>query len=322
MPKQARAHPPDRPVKLLLQVVAGDQQAWHRFVELYAGFIYSLAWRYARNDVDIASELFLVVLEGLRRPDAAGRMFYRLRRYLQSMERYGGLSRFVTWLALVARNLFRDWFREQGSRRVMPKEVEGLDRVDQELFRLVFWDGCTEREALEHLRSSFRPGLSEEEFEKHLQHVYTRLSDRNFWTIYQELLRRVPARGLGTSDPWSESRPLDLADPRAESRPDLACELLEEQTLASEVGWALRRAVLSLPFNTRNVVLLLWVHGVTGEECARILGFKNRQRVYDEMARARRLIRSYLRRLGIEKDKIHRAARFLDGWLENMEENN
>lgn len=313
-PKPNRA--PDRPVKLLTRIVSGDPKAWQRFVELFAGFIYALAWRYARRDIDVASELFLVVLEGLRREDAEGRAYYRLRRYLDSLERYGGRSRFITWLALVAKNLFRDWFREHGGRKVLPKEIEGLDHVDQELFRLVFWEGSNENEAFEKLRSSGQAGLTREEFERHLRHVYSRLSDRNFWRIYQDLLRRVPALGLGSSSRTGEGHPLDIPDPRSETRPDLACELLEDRIAASEVGCALRQAVEVLPPTTRNVVLLLLVQGLSGDECCRVMGFRKRQRVYDEMANARKKIRSFLDRRGIDETKARQATDFLDGWLE------
>jgi RNA polymerase sigma factor (sigma-70 family) len=317
--KTNKPRTPNRPIRLITRVVSGDEKAWQQFIEAYAGFIYSLAWRYARQDVDVASDLFLFVLEGLRRTDTDGLAFYRLRRYLDSLSRYGGRSRFVTWLALVSKNLFRDWFREQGGRRILPKEIEGLDAIDKELFRLLFWEGNTEREAIERIRCSLSSSLTEAEFEHHIQHVYQRMTKRNFWTIYQELLRRSPALGIGSSSPSGHGRPLDVADLRLESRPDRLLELLEGKSLAAEVSTQLREAVLSLPKVAQNVVLLLCVQGVTGEECAKIMGFSKRQRVYDEMAKAKRKIKLALKKAGIDHERAMEATSFLSNSSEENE---
>ena len=48
--------------------------------------------------IDLAAELVLVALEGMKKPDAEGREFYRLRKYLDSLKRFGSRSRFITWL--------------------------------------------------------------------------------------------------------------------------------------------------------------------------------------------------------------------------------
>ncbi|NMB77450.1 MAG: sigma-70 family RNA polymerase sigma factor [Myxococcales bacterium] len=300
----------DRPIALIEQVIRGDEAAWHTLVESYLGFLYALAWRYARDDEDVAEELVLSVLEGLRRPDAEGRSFYRLRRYLESLARIGARSRFVTWLALVAKNLFCDWFREQGGRKVLPKEIEMLDALDREIFRAVFWEGGTERDAWERLRAR-RPDLSPEEFERHLLHVYRHLSQRNFWCVYQDLLRRAPARVLGDGGP-GEGRPLDV--PGAE-RPDQVLERSEVEAAARRVAEVLERAIATLPPVTRQVVRFAWRQGLSGEAIARAMGFRNRQRVYDELARARRRIRAYLRRAGVDLDEARQVqADIADAW--------
>lgn len=300
----------DRPIALIEKVIRGDECAWQMLIESYLGFLYALAWRYARDDEDVAEELVLSVLEGLRRPDAEGRPFYRLRRYLESLEQFGARSRFVTWLALVAKNLFCDWYREQGGRRVLPKEIEGLDALDREIFYAVFWDGGTERDAWERLRTR-RPDLSSGEFERHLLHVYRQLSQRNFWSVYQDLLRRAPARSLGETG-VGEGRPLDV--PGAE-RPDQVLERSEVEAGARRVAQVLERAIATLPPVTRQVVRLAWRQGLSGEAIARAMGFRNRQRVYDELARARRRIRTFLRRAGVNLDEARQIQSIIaDAW--------
>ena len=303
---------------LIRRVIAGDQAAWEEFVNAYCGFLYSLAWRYARGDVDLAAELVLVALEGLKKPDAEGREFYRLRKYLDSLERFGGRSRFVTWLALVTRNLFRDWFRDQEGRRVLPKEIEGLDPVDQEIFKSVFWEGLSESEAFETLVSKkkihdFR------EFQRRLEAIYDKLKERNLLGIYQDLLRRMPSLPLDSPVSPGSMRYIQVADSRPQARPDRALEIAEDQAVAERVGQALSEAILALPAVSRQVLLLHAVQQMSGEEVRRIMGFKKRQRVYDELAKARKKIGGFLSKRGIDANQARRSIGWLDGLLKKDE---
>jgi len=301
-------------VGLIRRVIAGEQAAWEKFVNDYCGFLYSLAWRYARGDVDQAAELVLVALEGLKKPDAEGREFYRLRKYLDSLERFGGRSRFVTWLALVTRNLFRDWFRDQEGRRVLPKEIEGLDLEDQEIFRLVFWEGLSESEASETLLSR-KKIHSFGEFQRRLEVIYNKLKERNLLVICQDLLRRVPSLPLDSPVSPERLRYIQVADSRPEARPDRALEMAEDQAIAAKVGQVLSDAIMALPAATRQVLLLHSIQQLSGEEVRRIMGFKKRQRVYDELAKAKKRIGDFLSKRGIDAKKARRSIGWLDGLL-------
>jgi RNA polymerase sigma factor (sigma-70 family) len=314
-PRRSHKGSEDRPVGLILRVIAGDQDAWEEFVNRYCGFLYSLAWRYARGDVDLASELVLVALEGLRKPDAEGREFYRLRKYMDSMERFGARSRFVTWLALVTRNLFRDWFRDREGRRVLPREIEGLDPFDQEIFRLVFWEGLSESEAFGTL-SGQKKALVFEEFQSRLERIYTKLSEKNLLTIYQDLLRRLPSLPLGSSVISGGLRPVQVADARPEARPDRALEQSEDRAVAREVQRALADAISVLPRVPRQVLLLHAIQQLSGEEVRRIMGFRKRQRVYDELAKAKKRIGRILEKQGVDGEMVRRSIGYLDGLLE------
>ena len=311
-PGKSRKGQKDRPVGLIRRVVAGEQAAWEEFVNAYCGFLYSLAWRYARGDVDLAAELVLVALEGLKKPDADGRDFYRLRKYLDSLQRFGGRSRFITWLALVTRNLFRDWFRDQEGRRVLPKEIEGLDLVDQEIFKLVFWEGFSESEASEMVLSA-KKIQNYEEFQQRMDVVYDKLKERNLLSIYQDLLRRLPALPLDTPMSPGGQRSIQVADSRTDARPDRALQKAEDRATALEVEKALSEAISALPTVTRQVLLLHAIQQLSGEEVRRIMGFKKRQRVYDELAKAKRKIGAFLGRQGIDAKKVRRSIGWLDG---------
>jgi len=301
---------PDRPVRLLQQVVSGDIAAWHRFVELSAGFLYSVAWRYARGDPDRAADLVVVALEGLRKPDAEGRPFYRLRRYLESLERFGRRSRFITWLALVVKNLFRDWFREQEGRRWLPKEIGQLDLKAQALFRALLWEGLDEVDAMQRLRSRW-PDLDEEACSDLLLQIFQVLSSQKLWTLYQDLLRRQPALPVdGTGGSRGVAVQIAARDPRW--RPDRALEIKLLAARAARIGQALALAVQSLPSVQQQVVQLLALRGLSGEEVRRLMGFTKRQKVYDEMAKARRQLGAALIEAGVSPDEIGEVTGFVD----------
>ncbi|MBW1809148.1 MAG: sigma-70 family RNA polymerase sigma factor [Deltaproteobacteria bacterium] len=309
-----RSYPEDRPVRLLTKVVNGDLQAWKKFVRDYCGFLYALAWRYARNDIDQASELVLVALEGLRKPGADGQDFYRLRKYLDSLEQYGGRSRFVTWLALVVKNLFRDWFRENEGRRLLPKEIKDLSELGRDIYKLVFWDGLSESEAFETLRSS-KAALSLDEFDKQLAEIFDRLSEKNMQTIYTDLIRRVPPLSVDRRVIGGNERTIELADLQPWSRPDLALEVAQQQALSKQVGEKLVAAVESLPAQTRSILMMYAVQGMSGAEIQKVMGFQKRQRVYDELSKARRRIRVILEKAGVGISEASQVVGWLDDFL-------
>jgi RNA polymerase sigma factor (sigma-70 family) len=308
----------ERPIELLEKVVADDESAWETFVETYCRFLYSLAWRYARGDVDVASELVLVALEGLRKPDSDGQSFYRIRKYLQSMKKYSGRSRFTSWLALVAKNLFRDWFREHQGRRLLPKEIDQLDNISQDIFRQLFWEGFSEAEAYEWLKSR-HPDLATADFDRRVIEIYQKLSQRNLWTIYQDLLRRLPPFSLNMPTAKKSSYLTEIADSNPFSRPDIWLQLSEERKIWQEVEYYLKQAIEELPSVTRNVVMMYIFRGMSGEEIQKVMGFRKRQRVYDEMVKAKRRIGRYLTQKGISADDFKRISGWFDLFLKKSD---
>jgi RNA polymerase sigma factor (sigma-70 family) len=300
---------PARPVALLRRVVAGETTAWHRFVEGYLGFLYSLAWRYARGEAELADDLVLAALEGLRRPDAAGRPFYRLRRYLGSIAEFGRRGRFTSWLALVVKNLFRDWFREREGRRWLPKTIASLDPAAQQLFRDLLWEGLSEAEAVARLRSG-QPQLDGPAAERLLDQVRTALDEHQLRRLYAELLRRRPALPIDEVPAPGDAR-WEPLDPHPGSRPDGALELARRLRRADAVATALAESIAALPDAGRRVVELLALQGLSGETVCRVLGFRRRQRVYDEMAKARRRLRRALEARGVAAAEVRELTGLL-----------
>jgi hypothetical protein len=215
----------------------------------------------------------------------------------------------------VTRNLFRDWFRDREGRRVLPKEIGGLDPLDQDIFKLVFWEGLSESEAFGTL-SGQRQALGFEDFQSRLERIYAKLSEKNLLTIYQDLLRRMPSLPLGSKAVAGGMRPVQVADAHPEARPDRALEQSEDRAVAQEVQQALSDAIAALPRTTRQVLLLHALRQLSGEEVRRIMGFRKRQRVYDELAKAKKRIGSLLEKKGVDEDMVRRSIGYLDGLLE------
>lgn len=291
--KTGRNHP-DRPILLIKRVVDGEQRAWHQFIERYLGFIYTIARHYGRGDRDLVGELVLAAIEGLRRPSADGVDFARLRRYLESQARYGRRGRFTSWLALVLRNIFRDWFRSQHGRRKLPREIAKLGELERQVYAGIAWQGLSERQLL-HTLAGRHPRLDQQRLEQAIERVTRALGRHGLERIWSELLVRRPM----LLQPGGETRVIDeLADPDPASRPDELLQRKQEQQRLQRLADCLADGVRSLPEVARTVLLMQLAQRMSGEQIRRAMGFRKRQRVYDELARARRLLERHLRREG------------------------
>lgn len=303
----------ERPTELIKQVIAGSLDAWQAFIQIYSGFIYSLAWRYARGDVDTASELVLVALEGLRKPDRQGREFHRLQKYLESLEVVGGQGRFINWLALVVKNIFRDWYRSSQGRRTMPRKIRGLDSIGQEIYKLAFWQGLSESEIISKLQCE--RGLEQRQVESSLNRVMKVLKDKKLIFIYRDFMRITPMNGLGSKSFQTDGRLREVIDPRPQVRPDLVMEIIEDRAMAEWIGNLLKQAIESLDDCTRKVLMLHSIRGLSGEVVAKILGLDKRQRVYDELAKAKRKIRVYMEKAGVDREQVQLVIGHVGGWI-------
>jgi len=245
----------ENPVTLLQRVVQGDKLAWQDFILNYYGIIQAMARHFAGGDQDLADELTVYALEGLQKTGTDGTAFARLQHYLNSLQKFGGRSRFVTWLALVAKNLFRDWFRQKSGRQSKTISTKRVSRHQTEL-----------------------------EIQK--------------------------------------AAPLDaerLMDSNVRAQPQQALELKEKAALSEGLGRALRQALEKLPEKCRQVLLLYYLQGLSGQEIRRIMWFAKNQQVYDELARARRFLKKEITSKGFTSEAISQALEFLrDFYSENI----
>jgi RNA polymerase sigma factor (sigma-70 family) len=235
--------------------------AWDLLVEECSDLILGVIARYTR-DSDRRMDAYLYVLEQLKAQD-----FRRLRHYGEGV----GFRpcTFATWLKLVVRNLYFDWFRHEHGRKSLPKEIQKMGRIEQRAFKLLYWEGYSAQEAFEVLRgenSSLRFG----EFVQKLARVEERLSPINRAKIRRDFDR---AR-----------RPLSLDDdkegPPLEARAEVRTPTPEDETAVAERGQALWNLIAELPAEDRLLVRLRFFEGLTAKQIAAATGMLEPPEIY------------------------------------------
>lgn len=305
---------------LVERVVTGDEQAWSIFVKQFSNLLFSLLWRYANGDQDRCSDLYLYVIEGLKKSNERGESFYRFRRYLQSIERYHGRGRLTTWLGRVAQNLVSDYFREREGRRTLPRAVQRLELASQKIFKLLFWDCLSERETFENMRCE-NPSLSRAEFDKSVRELNRLLKKSNRWSLYSEVIRRTPALPLhpGASDRPERASRVQVADPRPAAQPSAAVIENEQMETARSMGKALRELIAEMDETSRLVLVCRFRHGMTAKQIAKLVKQPDQKRIYSDIDRIVGQLKQALGKAGFEWETVCGGICAIDGLLDEFD---
>jgi RNA polymerase sigma factor (sigma-70 family) len=306
---------------LVEQVVSGDEQAWSTFVHQFSNLLFSLLWRYANGDQDRCSDLYLYVIEGLKKSNERGESFYRFRRYLQSIKRYHGRGRLTTWLGRVTQNLVSDYFREREGRRTLPRAIQRLDLSAQKMFKLLYWDCLSERETFETMRSE-NPRLGRAEFDDNLYEINRLLKKSNRWSLYSEVIRRTPALPLlpGPADRPDRQAQVQVADPHPDTQPSVAVIEGEQQATARSMGRALRALIAEMDESSRLVLLCRFRHGMTAKEIAKVVKQTDQKRIYTDIDKIVGHLKHSLGQAGFEWDAVCGGIGAIDGLLDEFDQ--
>ncbi|RLB54639.1 MAG: hypothetical protein DRI34_11780 [Deltaproteobacteria bacterium] len=318
MPRQVPAEDDPSQRRLVSRLAAGDEDAWREFLERYSNLIFSLLWRYARHDRDLCTDLYTYVLQALRQTGADGRSCQRFHRYLQSLERLGGRGRFTTWLGRVTQNLVSDYFRARDGRRTEPREIERMEPEGRELFRLLYWEGLSEREAF-HTLASRHAQLSEERFYSLLLEINSRLSRCNRWALYSEVLRRSPAVPLHPLPPGSERPAVQVAESRPDADPDHTVTGEQQRRRARQAMQALLLMLQQLEARDRLLLIGRYRRGLTARQLGRLAGLEPRQ-VYSQLDRLKERLREELQQRGFSWEDLSEGMEGAEGMLELLGE--
>lgn len=242
------------------------RSAWDALVEGYSGLILGVLARYTR-DPDQRMDAYLYVLEELQAQD-----FRRLRHFGHSPSAHP--CSFETWLKLVVRNLYFDWFRHLHGRKSLPKEIQKLPALDQRVFKLVHWEGYSAQEAFEVLRGQ-ENGLAFATFIQKLAHVEQLLSPINRAKIRRDIER---ARGPISLDAEDTGPPIEA---KAESK----VRTPEDEALLQERRKALWKLVEVLAAEDRLILRLRFFEGLTAKQIARAIGAPEPMAIYRRIER-------------------------------------
>jgi len=307
--------------KLVERVVDGDPDAWQEFVKRFSNLLFSLLWRYANDSQDVCADLYLYVIEGLHQTSEAGETFYRLRRYLASVDQYQGKGRLTTWLGRVTQNLVSDHFREQEGRKTLPRAIQRLELNSQITFKLLYWDCLSEREAYETLRSKTGQ-LDRDEFDRMVVEINTSLKSCNRWSIYSEVIRKTPALPLhpDASSRSEGTTEVQVADPAPEASPKASASLREQKGTAQAMGRTLRRVISELPDDLRLLLVSRFKHGMTAGKIAKLLRRKDEKVVYTELERLKNHIKQQLKESGYTWESIVDGLDAIDGLMDEFDQ--
>ncbi len=274
--ENSKSSPTDQPDRELLDILRRDPAAgWPAFLDRYSaqmlGWLHDLGFQ-----GDDAMDSFVYVCEKLAANEC---------RRLRQIKRLGDRGEIVPWLRQVVRNQAVSWTWTRTGRPRLPRPIDALGDLDQQVFRLHFWEG--HRSAEVHARL-LMCGLQVSLIEVYtaLETVYRVLGDGRRWRLASALeRRRAPLSldqpvGANSNDPAHTP----LSEPRAEAEDPEAAALATEQV-------ELLETVLSrLSAEDRLMVRLRFEDDLTHLEIGKVLDT-------DARAVGRRLSRSleYLR---------------------------
>jgi RNA polymerase sigma factor (sigma-70 family) len=255
--------------------------AWDRLVAECSDLILGVIARYTR-DVDARMDAYLYVLEELKADN-----FRRLRHYGRGIA--VPPCSFATWLKLVVRNLYFDWFRHEHGRKSLPKEIQKLGPVEQRAFKLVYWEGYSAQEAYEVLRGQVGH-LRFGDFIQKLVRVEERMSAINRAKIRRDFER---ARGPLSLDAEEDGPPL-------EARVEVRVPTPEDDAARAERRRALWDLVTGLAPEERLLVRLRFFEGLTAKQIAAKIGVKDPMEIYRRVERVCLELRRRARSSGAE----------------------
>ncbi len=305
---------------LVERVVAGDEEAWQQFVERFSNLVFSLVWRYAGGDNDLCSDLYLYVINGLHQTNDKGESFFRLRRYLASIDKYHGKGKLSTWLGRVTQNLVSDYFREQEGRKSLPRAIGRLDTMSQEIFKLLYWDCLPEREAYSVVKSGHGE-LDPEKFDTIVEMINRSLKKANRWSIYSEVIRRSPALPIhpGVGDNGPQGKSVQVQDPDPSSRPQEVLEKMTQQDVALSMARCLRQAIDELSLEKRAMLVLRFKHGLTAGQIAHLLKRDDDRKIYNDLDQVKNFLKQRLEDAGFKWEQFADALPTLDGIFDKVE---
>lgn len=221
------------------------ERGWRTFVDAYTPLLLDLIARAGVGSDDL-TDVYLLVCERLAENRCA-----RLRKH---DPRKGALP---AWLTTLVRHLVVDWVRSRAGRRRLFRSIRRLDRFDQRVFELYYWEHRRPAEIAELLAVEQRRGVGLADVLAALHRIHEAMTDRH----RSQLLALVARTRRATS---LDSGELPGALMAADGDPEHALSIRELDALLGE-------ALAALPAEDAAIVRLTFVQGWSREEVRRAL---------------------------------------------------
>ncbi|MGE0463180.1 MAG: RNA polymerase sigma factor [Vicinamibacterales bacterium] len=268
-------------------LVDEPEYGWRAFVDQYTPSLLASIAREGVVDRDDAADVYLLVCERLAANGAA-----RLRRHDPQK---GPLA---AWLTTIVRHVVVDWVRSRAGRRRLFGAITRLDRFDQRVFELYYWDHRSCSEIAELTGMEGHPTASLGEVLAALHRVDDAMSERHRRQLLATMARARRPSSVDTND---DAIGVLSSDPD----PEQALRVRQLDDLFS-------KALASLPAEDAAIVRLTFVQGWTRDEIRRALHL-------DQLTRERitgilRALRTVLADLRVGRDEAATPGlRFLEG---------
>lgn len=267
-------------------LVREPERGWRVFVDQYTPRLLASIAREGVSDRDDAADVYLLVCERL----AANRA-ERLRRHDPSKGALGA------WLTTVVRHVVIDWVRSRAGRRRLFGAVTRLDRFDQRVFELYYWDHRSCPEIVELLAMEGHRSCDLGDVLTALQRIDEAMSERHRRQLLATMARtRCPA----SLDQDDGAMGLHAPGPDPE-------QALRVRQLDDLFG----KALASLPSEDAAIIRLTFVQGFSREEVRRALHLDRLTR--DRIAGILSALGALLREQDIGHDAGTPGLRFLEG---------
>jgi DNA-directed RNA polymerase specialized sigma24 family protein len=264
---------PDNELRALLR--ENPEAGWRAFIEQYTPHLIGLIRRAGLHDRDEVMDVYVSICEHL----SANRC--------ERLKSHDARAPIGGWLAAVARNAVCDWIRSQKGRRRLFHAVQDLQRFDQRVFELFYWDErslieISELVAQETCAAADLAGVAEA-----MERVQQALNTRHRAELLALAVRSKPPLAIDETD---------AADRVPDARIDP-----ETSVRAAQLNALLEAALARIPAEDAAIVRLKYVEGLAHSDIERGLGLTlSPRRLQDVLSR----LRTTLAALGVGRDDV------------------
>lgn len=253
------------------------EQAWECFLQAHHKLIMAVIRKFV-DDYDSAMEIYTHTLERLRLDDCK-----KLTAFFSKPRSYS----FQTWVAVVARNCCRDWFRMERGRTRMRKCIEALSAENQLIFEYVYERGYSYEMTYELLRTQHGVAFSSQAMGDRLTEIDEALRKNLRITspqVWKGITRDLPLDTVNTTQAGS-------TNPHSDARRTLNPE---EEIIQHETTRVLQEILATLPAEQQLLIQLRYVKKLSLQEIARIMKMKNLWSVHRKLQKALKVMKKEL----------------------------